>query len=197
MTEKQQERIRTKIKNIKLALADDKKRWGGEYDDSRGLRYAPPQLYIQLADFSGGVRYMNWFTKNFPDDNCYPDFLFEWTIILFKTGKLKEAEKIAFKTFCRNTHLLDNFSSNQTLKIDKNESSNLEIDKFVNSSFKHIHSQNNLTDVVEWFNNFIKSEKFILNSNKIIEINRRLKNENDIETRGYLVRQMQKLEKDY
>jgi len=91
----------------------------------------------------------------------------------------------------------DNFPSIQTLNIDKNESSNIEIDAFVNSSFKHIHSQNNLTDVVEWFNNFIKSEKFILNSNKIIEINRRLKNENDIETRGYLVRQMQKLEKDY
>jgi len=197
MTEKQQERIRTKIKNIKLALADDKKRWGGEYDDSRGLRYAPPQLYIQLADFSGGLRYMNWFTKNFPDDNCYPDFLFEWTIILIKTSKLKEAEKIAFKTFCRNTQLFDNFPSIQTLNIDKNESSNIEIDAFVNSSFKHIHSQNNLTDVAEWFNNFIKSEKFILNSNKIIEINRRLKNENDIETRGYLVRQMQKLEKDY
>ena len=59
MTEKQQERIRTKIKNIKLALADDKKRWGGEYDDSRGLRYAPPLLYIQLADFSGGLRYLS------------------------------------------------------------------------------------------------------------------------------------------
>jgi len=197
MTVKQQERIRTKIKNIKLALAADKKRWGGEYDDSRGLRYAPPRLYIQLADFSGGLRYMNWFTKNFPDDSCFPDFLFEWTIILIKTGRLKEAEKIAFKTFCSNIQLFNNFSSNQTLNNDKNECANVEIQAFEDSSFKLINSQDNLTDIAEWLKNFIKSEKFIQHSNKIIEINRRLKNERDIETRGYLVRQMYKLEKDY
>jgi hypothetical protein len=81
MTPKQEERLRTKIKKIKATLADEKRRWGW-YDDSRGLRYAPPQLFIQLNDYSGGLRYLNWFAKTFPDDSGYPDFLFEWTLIL-------------------------------------------------------------------------------------------------------------------
>lgn len=197
MTEKQIERVKTKIKKIKAALAADKKRWGGFYDDSRGLRYAPPRLYIQIADFSGGLRYMNWFHKNFPDDSCYPDFLFEWTIILFKTGRLKEAEKKAFQTFCHNTYLFDKFFNKEIIPIDKFESSNLEVAEFIKSSFDYIHSQDNLTDFSEWLNNFIKTEKFVQQSNKLIEINKRLKTEKDSETRWYLIEQADQLEKEF
>jgi hypothetical protein len=46
MTPKQVERVKKKIINVKAALAADKKYWGGEYHDGRGLRYIPPQLYI-------------------------------------------------------------------------------------------------------------------------------------------------------
>ena len=93
MTEKQAEKIQLKIKKIEAELAADKRRWGGFYDDSRGVRYLPTELYVKLQDWNGGLRYMRWFEKNFPDDIGFPDFLFEWTIILFKKGKLKEAEK--------------------------------------------------------------------------------------------------------
>ncbi len=197
MTEKQVERVKTKIKKIKAALAADKKRWGGFYDDSRGLRYAPPRLYIQIGDFSGGLRYMNWFNKNFPDDSCYPDFLFEWTIILFKTGRLKEAEKKAFQTFCRNTYLFDKFFSKEIIPIDKWEGSNLEVAEFTKSSFDYIHSQDNLTDFSEWLNNFIKTEKFIQQSNKLIDINMLLKNEKDSDMRWNLIQQADQLEKEF
>ena len=105
MTPKQIERIKTKIKRIKAALAADKKHWGGYFHDGQGLRYFPPQLYIQIDDFTGGLRYFNWFQKNFSDDSCYPDFLFEWTIILFKTGRLKEAEKKNISTFLQRQQL--------------------------------------------------------------------------------------------
>jgi hypothetical protein len=57
MTPKQEDRIRTKIKRIKAELAADKKRWEGYYDDSRGLRYLLPALYLKLEDYSGGLRY--------------------------------------------------------------------------------------------------------------------------------------------
>lgn len=183
MTPKQQERIKIKIKKIKSALAADKKRWGGFYDDSRGLRYTPPRLYIQLGDFSGGLKYMNWFNKNFPDDFGFPDFLFEWTIILFSTGHLKEAEKKAFQTFCRNTYLFDQFYNKEIVSIDKWEGSNLEVPEFAKNSLNYNHSQHNLVDFSEWLNKFINSERFIQQSNKLIEINKRLKKETDTETR--------------
>lgn len=193
MTPKQQERIKNKIKKIKAALAADKKYWGGQYHDGRGLRYIPPQLYIELNDFTGGLRYFNWFNKNFPDDSCYPDFLFEWTIILFKTGRLKEAEKKAFETFCSNTYLFDIFFGRQVTKLKRYEGSNLETQEFADNQFCYSNKQDNLSDFSEWLDKFIKTEKFILLSNKFIDIQKRLETENDTETRHYLIQHERQL----
>lgn len=193
MTPKQQERVRNKIKKIKAALAADKRYWGGQYHDGRGLRYIPPQLYIELNDFTGGLRYFNWFHKNFPDDSGYPDFLFEWTIILFKTGRLKEAEKKAFETFCSNTYLFDNFFERQATKLEKWEGSNLETQDFADNQFSYSNKQDNLADFSEWLENFIATEKFLLLSNKYLDIQKQLKAEKDTETRQYLIQQESQL----
>jgi hypothetical protein len=101
VTPKQIERVKTKIADIKRILAAEKKKFGG-YDDSRGLRYLPTKYFIQLGDFGGGLTYLKWFDKNFPGDSGFPEFLFERTIILFKTGKTKDAAQNAFRTFCAN-----------------------------------------------------------------------------------------------
>jgi hypothetical protein len=189
MTPKQQERIRNKIKKVKAALAADKKRWGGQYHDGNGLRYYPPQLYIQLNDFSGGLRYFNWFNKNFSDDSGYPDFLFEWTIILFKTGRLKDAEKKVFETFRSNTHVFNIFFGRHVTKNEELEDSNLQTQ---NSADKHLcynSKQDNLADFSEWLGNFIRTENFILLSNKYLDIQKRLKTEHDTEIRHYLIQQ--------
>lgn len=193
MTPKQQEKIKNKIKKVKEALEADKKYWGGQYHDGRGLRYIPPQLYIELNDFSGGLRYFNWFSKNFPDDIGFPDFLFEWTIILFKTGKLKEAEKKAFETFCNNTYLFDIFFGRQVTKIEKWEGSILETQDYADNHFCYSDKQDNLSDFSKWLDGFIASEKFITLSNKYLDIQKRLKNEQDTVTRHYLVERERRL----
>ena len=99
MTPKQNEKVKKKIADIKRTLAAEKKKFGC-YDDSRGLRYLPIKYFIQLRDYTGGQTYLKWFDKTFPDDHGFPEFLFERTIILFKTGRIKEAEQKAFETFC-------------------------------------------------------------------------------------------------
>jgi len=104
MTTKQEERIRKKIAKIKKELADDKKHWGGFYHDGKGQRYLPPGYFIKLTDYKGGLRYLNWFSKTFPDDMGYPVFLFEWIVILFKTGKEIEAKKKHYRLFFQ-THI--------------------------------------------------------------------------------------------
>ena len=85
MTPKQSQRLIKKIADIKRALAAEKRKFGG-YDDSRGLRYLPTRYYLQLADYKGGLAYTRWFAKTFPDDIGFPDFLFEWAVLLFKVG---------------------------------------------------------------------------------------------------------------
>jgi hypothetical protein len=193
MTPKQQERIKNKIKKIKGALAADKKRWGGQYHDGQGLRYYPPKLYIELNDFTGGLRYLNWFNKNFSDDSGYPDFLFEWTIILFKTGRLKDAEKKAFETFQSNTYLFDTFFGRKLTETAKWEGSNLQTQNFAVNHFSYNSKQENLTDFSEWLNNFITTEKFLLLSTKYLDIQKRLETEWDTETRLYLIQQKHEL----
>ena len=193
MTPKQQERIKNKIKKIKAALAADKKYWGGQHHDGHGLRYIPPQLYIELKNYTGGLRYFNWFNKNFPDDSGYPNFLFEWTIILFKTGRLKKAERKAFETFCSNAYLFDIYFGRQVTNSKKWEGSNLESQEFADQQFCYSTKQNNLADFSEWLDKFIRTENFILLSNQFIDIQKRLETESDTETRYYLIHYKRKL----
>lgn len=196
MTLKQIERVQAKIKQIKAALAADKKRWGGFYHDGQGLRYLPPGLYIKIGDYSGGLRYLNWFHKNFPDDIGFPDFLFGWTIILFKTGNLKKAEKKAFQTFCGNTYLFDKFFGRPIQPIDKSESSNLEHPGFADY-LEYNHQQIDLADFAEWLRHLTETKKFVQTCDHYIDIHKRLKTESDLEKRRELIRQARLLEEEF
>ena len=171
MTQKQIDRIRKKIAAIKQTLAAEKRKYGC-YDDGRGLRYLPTKYFIQLSDYSGGLTYTKWFDKTFPDDCGFPDFLFEWTIILFKTGETKEAEKKAFETFCSNTYLFDKFFGRPITPIRKRESSNWEIPLFV-ENFNYSSGQPGLEDFSEWLTSLISTKDFLDQSNKFIDIHKR------------------------
>ena len=195
MTPKQTERLKKKIADIKRVLAAEKKKFGA-YDDSRGLRYLPTKYYIQIEDYSGGLAYTKWFSKNFPDDIGFPDFLFEWAIILYKNGKLIAAEKKAYQTFCANTYLFDKFFGRGITPIDKWEGSNLEAASFTDY-FKYSCKQKELEDFTNWLSAFISTDRFIELSNKYIEIKKRLKTETDRETRHYLVMQASQLEDSF
>ena len=89
---RQAETLQKNIADIKRILAAGKRKYGG-YNDSQGLRYLPVKYDIQPGDYAGRLVYTKWFNKNFPDDSGFPDFLFGCTIILFKTDKIKDAEK--------------------------------------------------------------------------------------------------------
>ena len=192
MTPKQTERLKKKILEIKRTLAEEKRKYGG-YDDSRGLRYLPTKYFIQLSDYSGGLSYVKWFDKNFPDDFGFPDFLFEWTIILFKNHKLKEAEKKAFQVFCSNTYLFDKFFGRKTIVVNKWETSNLESSEFA-ENLHYSSGQQELADFSEWLKLLMSTKDFISKSDKYISIHKRLLTEDDEETRLYLVCQASQLE---
>ncbi len=130
MTESQKNRIKKKIANIKKALAADKKHWGGFYHDGGGLRYAQPELYIKLHDYTGALRYFNWFDKNFPNDAGTPQFLFEYALILFKTNRIEKAEIKILETHMSNQYLIDYFLNRISIP-DINDQSEWEIKSLV------------------------------------------------------------------
>lgn len=195
MTPKQIEIIQNKITKIKRALAADKRQWGC-YDDSRGLRYLPPALYLKLQDYKGAMRYFNWFHKNFDDDIGYPTFLLEWSITLFKNNKLKEEEKKALETFFSNTYLIDKFLGKELLDLNISEHSNWENPELVDNLI-YKHSDEELQDFTAWLSEFVISQKFYQYANEFIEIQRRLKTEPVGITRSQLVSRRYSLLDDY
>ncbi|MGF1670266.1 MAG: hypothetical protein ACFCU6_07445 [Balneolaceae bacterium] len=186
MTPKKEERIRNKIAKIRKELAADKQRWGGYHHDGRGLRYIPPGLFIQIKDYKGGLRYLRWFDRTFSDDCGHPVFLFEWTLILFKTGNEKEAEKKAYETFISNTYLFDKFLDKELLKFEKWEGSNWETESLT-EHFHYSKDEPEFSDFVEWLEAILTSEKFYKLANEFIEIETRLKTESVGKTRTELV----------
>ena len=159
MTTKQAERIKIKITKIKKELAADKRRWGGFYDDSRGLRYLPPALYIQLGDYSGAMRYFNWFAKNFSDDIGYPIFLFEWTLTLYKTQKKALAEQKALATFRANTYLFDAFLQRPPHGRNIRKWSNWASQELT-TDLLYARTDKELADFANWLEAFMDSKKF-------------------------------------
>lgn len=187
MTEKQIERIKNKISKIKKGLAADKKHWGGYYHDGGGLRYMPPELYLKIQDYTGSLRYFNWFDKNFPEDSGFPTFLFEWAITLFKTKRLKLAENKVKHTFYSNTYLLDKFLDKELLQFNKSEDSNWQYEQLVDD-FKYSKNHEEMKDFAEWLNTYMNSEDFLEFANEFIEIKSKLKDEPVGEKRSYLVK---------
>jgi hypothetical protein len=185
MTPNQKQRIEQKIRKIRAALATERRIFGG-YDDSRGLRYVPTSLYLKLQDFKGGLVYTRWFSKNFPDDGAFPDFLFEWAVILFQNGKLKEAERKAVETFFCNTYIFDKFFGRPIQAIDKAEFSNVDRPEYM-EYFKYSCTQPELATFCLWLREFEHTATFKSVTKRFIEARIKLKDEHDPEIRHYLI----------
>lgn len=185
MTPRQIERIKKKIADIRRTLAAEKRKFGWN-DDTRGLRYMPPGLFIQLGDYAGGLTYLRWFGRNFPDDAGFPQFLFEWTIILAKTGKLTDASAKAFQTFCSNPYLFDKFFGRPIQRLDMWHSSNFEEPESVDA-LSYSSQQVDLQDFAEWLGGIITEDQFIRRADRYVEIQKLLGNEREPAMRRKLV----------
>ena len=192
MTPKQSQRLIKKIADIKRALAAEKRKFGG-YDDSRGLRYLPTCYYLQLADYKGGLAYTRWFAKSFPDDIGFPDFLFEWAVLLFKSGKFAEAKAKVWQTFCANTYVLDKFFGHPIQALPKYEWSNMAQAGFT-TYFTYSHQQAEWLDFSQWLEEFMTSEPFTARKARYLTIHQQLLVEEDPEIRGYLRQEADQLE---
>ena len=192
LTLKQTERLRGQIAAVKRRLAAEKRRFGA-FDDSGGWRYLPPKLYVQLGDHAGGLRYVRWFDKNFADDIGYPDFLFEWIILLFQNGRLKEAERKAVQTYCGNTYLFDKFFGRPLVSIAKWEGSNLEM-PYLAEQLPYASQQPELADFAAWLGQFERTEQFATFAASFVALRQQLQVAEGYETRGGLLDELRALE---
>ena len=194
MTPKHIERIRKKITDIRKQLANEKRKYG-YYDDSRGRRYLPTTLYIQLGDYQGGITYLRWFDRNFPDDSGFPEFLFERMILLFYAGKLQHARQMAFRTFCRNPYWIDWFLGKPVVRYDIPEWANIAGSEYVTHCIYH-SSQTELADFTEWLTECVSDRDFAAKCNLWLDIQNRIKYETDDEKRRMLISEARHLQEE-
>lgn len=193
MSPKQSQRLQKKITDVKRTLAAEKRQFGG-YDDSRGLRYLPTRYYLQLDDYKGGLTYTRWFAKAFPDDIGFPDFLFEWAVLLFKMGKLEQASLKVWQTYCANTYVLDKFFGNPIQPLAKYEWSNLAQAGFTDY-FTYSSQQADMLDFSQWLVELLSSEAFSSRQARYVPIHQQLAGELDEESRGCLLQAAEELER--
>lgn len=185
MTEKQIERVRTKITRVKRELAADKKRWGGYYDDSAGLRYAAPGLYLKIRDFKGAINYFRWFDKNFPDDCCYGEFFLEWSLTLFMLGKAEDARQKVTDAYFRETRVLNKFFGRNVTMVDETIDS-FELYWSETQLLAYSAEEKDWADFAVWLESLLTSEPFLSMSKEYLEIQNQLKAESDPAKRSKL-----------
>ncbi|MBB3699558.1 hypothetical protein KMW28_24475 [Flammeovirga yaeyamensis] len=156
MTPKQIERVQNKIKKIRKALSDERRRFGG-YHDGRGLRYAPFELYLKIQDYKGGATYLRWFLKNFPDDYGFPTLWIMSSIIYFKNKKKKEAEKMVLTTFFNDPVVFNIFIDTP---IEYVTSTHFNLDA-IQEFYTELQQKNDLSDFKTWLLDFTTTEKFL------------------------------------
>jgi len=154
----------------------------------------PTGYFVQLGDYKGGLTYLKWFYKNFPDDGGFPEFLFDSAILLFKTGRLTEAASAAFQTFCANPYWIDRFLGGSLVPLDIWHSSNLMQVEYT-QALTYTSDQRDLLDFSDWLKKLITTEDFARRSSRYVEIYRRLKTETDKESRRRLVQEAFQLER--
>ncbi len=191
MTEKQIQRIKDKIDRIKKTLAAEKKMYGG-YDDSRGLRYMPPELYLKMGDYPGAGRYFTWFKKNFPDDVGFPQFLFEWTVTLFKNKKYQDAERKAYETYFCNTYVFEKFLTGQVTPIDKEELAGYELPGMM-EDFPYAREQKELTDFAQWLRELVADEAYQTTTATYVHLQQQLQSASPGPKRNQLLAQSRAL----
>jgi hypothetical protein len=192
MTERQIENIKKTIKFYRARLAAEKRMFG-DYDDSPGLRYIIPELYLKIRDYKGAMVYFRWFSKAFPDDTGYPVFNLFWSATLFENNKIPEAIKKAYKTAFSQTYLLDLINGKDPVQLDKSESIGFENLEYAKQIYKDCIKFITLEFQI-WISNLSEFDDFKANLNKFISIQKLIKNEPVGPMRTKLIQESYKLE---
>lgn len=196
MTEKQEQRIRDNIKKIRSTLAAEKRFHKGYFDDSRGLRYVSPGLYLKIKDYKGAARYFNWFDKNFSRDMGYGTFWFEYAISSFKNKKIKMAERKILESFMSNDYLIDQFLGHPLKDRINNFYSDYNRET-ATEHFPYLKEDPEFAEFSDWLRGFIETPVFLNISKEFINIAIKLKTETVETKRSALVDRTRHLLDDY
>jgi hypothetical protein len=178
-------KIRARIRSYERALKKEYDEFGW-YDDGYGKRYLLGTLYLLVNDIVGACKHYEWFEETFPDDMGDPMHLLSWTLTLFRAGDTEASLKKLRQTMLSNLYLIPHILQIKQVELDISYGSNLEnIDylTYVPDEVVELWSE----PARDWLRvHYLASDTQALRQ-RVIEINRQLKNEPVGEKRFALV----------
>ncbi len=191
MTDKQRDKIKQKIRSLRSKLNAEKRKYGW-YDDSYGKRYLIGNLYVQLGDYRLAKKYFDWFDQEFPDDIGFSQFNFGRVKTLFVLKKEQESLSKLIEVEANNSYLIDILLERTKQQIEKREWSNLATLKYAKGLI--VDCERIMTEEFrDWLEKITSSTSYQDFKRKHLELEIQLSNENSIEKRKEILRQIEEL----
>jgi len=180
-----EQKLRRKISTYKSSLAREK----NTHDfisDGRGKRYLLFPMYFVLNELDKSKDYLDWFSREFPDDAGEPVQMFCWSLILYRMGQANEAKRKLAETMLTNLYLIPNVLGEDVQEHDVWHSSNFAEIDYVEELPREVRSKITEADI-QWLKDLYESFEFRRIRKRFIEIFHSLKHERAFEVRRRLL----------
>ena len=190
MTPRQIEKIKKQIKSERAFLSAEKRKFGG-YFDNRGRRYIIAELYTEIKDYKGVLRYYNWFNKEFPDDTGFPELHLSWIIAAIKENKLQIANKHLVQLEAINSYLIPKILGIKQLEIQKwggTDLSTIDYATHITENSKHWLDQ----EILNYLEEITSKKEYKTFKKDVIECDLELNSEDKINKRKKILEKRKK-----
>ena len=195
MTPRQIEKIKKQIKSERAFLSAEKRKFG-DYFDNRGRRYIIAELYTDIKDYKGVLRYYNWFNKEFPDDIGFPEVHLSWIIAAIKEKKLQIAYKHLVLLEEINSYLIPKILGIKQLEIQKWDSMDLSTIDYANHITENCKSWID-QEIINFLDETTSREEYKIFKKKVIECDLKLNSKNEKISRKKILKKRKKHVKDW
>ena len=177
-----EQKLRRKISGYKSALAREKNTHDFISDGS-GKRYLLFPMYFVLNEPEKSKEYLDWFSREFPDDAGEPVQMFCWSLILHRMGQANEAKRKLAEAMLTNLYLLPNVLGEEVQEYDMWHSSNFTEIDHVEELPHEVRSAISESEI-QWLGELYKSLEFRRIRKRFIEIYNALKHEKAFDARS-------------
>lgn len=180
-----EQKLRRKISSYKSALAKEKSTHGFIRDGS-GKRYLLFSMYFVLNERDNSKEYLDWYSKEFPDDTGEPIQKFCWSLLQHRMGKSNEARYMLAETMLTNLYLIPNVLGEKVQEYDMWHSSNFAEIDYADELPPEV--RRTITDAeIKWLRELYESFEFRRIRKRFVEIFHSLKHERSYDARRKLL----------
>jgi len=180
-----EQKLRRKISSYKSALSKEKLTHDFIRDCS-GKRYLLFSMYYVLDELDKSKEYLDWFSREFPDDAGEPIQMICWSLILHRMGQGNEAKQKLAETMLTNLYIIPNALGEKVQEYDIWHPSNFSEIYYLGELPCEVRSAISVSEI-QWLGELYESFEFRRIRKRYVEIFHALKHEKSYAARSKLL----------